>query len=671
MKAKKFLFFILFALLFLSTSSYAATISACASGCDYTTIQGALDVALDGDTIQLSAETYSESNISIGTENITIMGAGMDDTIINGDDAGTVIQFADNMTISNLTITGLADNWGIGVNHNDTDGVTMQYLRIYGTEQSEQRAAKLRNNNLVKNCIFYDLGHALDIQGTNNTLVNNVFYNNNNSSVWVNGTANAVGKNNILLDNAAGFCTIDAGTSMEYDYNNIYNTTGGCDNSRLTETIADSNIAVDPLFIDAANGDFHLKSKAGRYSSSSWVTTDTSTSSCIDAGIPSATDSTYGAFSSEPSPNGSRINMGAYGNTAEASKTYVDTDGDGVADNLDNCADDSNADQADADSDGDGDVCDNCTSTSNADQANSDSDSYGDACDNCASDDNEDQLDTDSDGDGNVCDTDDDDDGVLDAAPDNCPLVANADQVDTDIDGTGDACTDDNDGDGINDDEDNCENVSNADQADNDDDDSGDACDTDDDDDTVSDGNDNCSLIANLDQANNDSDSEGDVCDDDDDNDEDLDVNDNCPFIANADQTDTDADGTGDVCDTDDDGDGVLDTTDNCPLDENADQADTDEDGIGDECDPLDDSVVEEIIEAAEDLDLPDVDVEVTEDEESSTTTVEVEADNEDATVTVNNSCGANITSNNQMNSFAILVTIILFGLVIFRRKSS
>lgn len=73
-------------------------------------------------------------------------------------------------------------------------------------------------------------------------------------------------------------------------------------------------IAKDPCFADAASGDFHLKSTAGRWNGTTWVK-DTVTSPCIDAGESSA------AYANEPSPNGNRVNMGAYGNTSEASKS--------------------------------------------------------------------------------------------------------------------------------------------------------------------------------------------------------------------------------------------------------------------------------------------------------------------------------------------------------------
>jgi parallel beta-helix repeat protein/predicted outer membrane repeat protein len=77
------------------------------------------------------------------------------------------------------------------------------------------------------------------------------------------------------------------------------------------------NIDADPLFADEDANDFHLQSEAGRWDSNSqsWVT-DSNTSPCIDAG------DWMTPVGNEPFPNGGRINMGAYGGTVEASKSY-------------------------------------------------------------------------------------------------------------------------------------------------------------------------------------------------------------------------------------------------------------------------------------------------------------------------------------------------------------
>ena len=248
--------------------------------------------------------------------------------------------------------------------------------------------------------------------------------------------------------------------------------------------------------------------------------------------------------------------------------TIVDTDGDSIADAVDNCPAAANASQADADGDGSGDACDAIT-----------------------------PPDAPADNDG---------DGVADTI-DNCPTTANADQRDTDNDGLGDACDDatvvpppppaDSDGDGIADANDNCPRTANADQLDSDGNGTGDACDVrnppaDADSDGVADGSDNCPSTANADQRDTDGDGAGDACDataPDRDGDGIADASDNCPADANASQLDSDADGIGDACDApapapDTDGDGVANDRDNCPTTANADQLDTDANGVGDAC---------------------------------------------------------------------------------------
>ena len=70
----------------------------------------------------------------------------------------------------------------------------------------------------------------------------------------------------------------------------------------------------DDFFVD---GDYHLRSQAGRWDAASqaWAT-DGVTSLCIDAGDSMA------PIGHEPFPNGGRVNIGAYGGTTEASKSY-------------------------------------------------------------------------------------------------------------------------------------------------------------------------------------------------------------------------------------------------------------------------------------------------------------------------------------------------------------
>lgn len=135
-----------------------------------------------------------------------------------------------------------------------------------------------------------------------------------NTGILNYGPAMPVVKNSIIAGNTTTLqlkgTDVDKNSGQKITYSCLYNTV-------KSDNLSDYGtgcIAKDPCFADAASGDFHLKSAAGRWNGTTWVK-DTVTSPCIDAGEASA------AYANEPSPNGNRTNMGAYGNTAEASKS--------------------------------------------------------------------------------------------------------------------------------------------------------------------------------------------------------------------------------------------------------------------------------------------------------------------------------------------------------------
>jgi len=197
-----------------------------------------------------------------------------------------------------------------------------------------------------------------------------------------------------------------------------------------------------------------------------------------------------------------------------------------------------------------------------------DGDGVADESDNCAELENADQADLDLDSVGDVCDDDDDGDGQQDAE-DNCPLLANPDQRDGDADGEGDLCDADDDADGVPDEDDNCTSLGNARQADADGDGRGEACDDDTDGDTAADDSDNCPAVANPAQEDTDADGIGDACDDDAgsvDTGDDGDVGDG-DDADNGNDDDADSDehgGHSDEADSDEDGDEVPDDDDDC-----------------------------------------------------------------------------------------------------------
>lgn len=135
-----------------------------------------------------------------------------------------------------------------------------------------------------------------------------------NTGILNYGPAMPVVKNSIIAGNTTTLqlkgTDVDKNSGQKITYSCLYNTVK---NDNLSD-YGTGCIAKDPCFADAASGDFHLKSAAGRWNGTTWVK-DTVTSPCIDAGKTSA------AYANEPTPNGNRANMGAYGNTAEASKS--------------------------------------------------------------------------------------------------------------------------------------------------------------------------------------------------------------------------------------------------------------------------------------------------------------------------------------------------------------
>ena len=158
------------------------------------------------------------------------------------------------------------------------------------------------SNVFVRNSTFY---------GGRGVLVNNGTLSISNSIIW--STASTCYRRNTET------------TSFIFGDHNIFYTTGSADIA-ATPSIEFFNLHeyqksfdtewrsvwVDPQLQDEMDFDYHLKSAVGRWSGASWVI-DASTSPAIDFAASSA------PFSNEQSPNGGGANVGAYGNTWQAS----------------------------------------------------------------------------------------------------------------------------------------------------------------------------------------------------------------------------------------------------------------------------------------------------------------------------------------------------------------
>jgi hypothetical protein len=99
----------------------AATYMVCPSGCDYSSIQAAVDAAAAGDTILIGAGTYSE-NLDVD-KGLTLSGAGPELTIIDGNNTERVLwteaypneAAANGITLSGVTVQNGASSDGAGI----------------------------------------------------------------------------------------------------------------------------------------------------------------------------------------------------------------------------------------------------------------------------------------------------------------------------------------------------------------------------------------------------------------------------------------------------------------------------------------------------------------------------------------------------------------------------
>jgi hypothetical protein len=286
------------------------------TGEKYGQIQDAIEYAQSGDVLVAKQGMYI-ANIDFKGKNLIIRSEDPNDpavvasTVIRGSAESPVVTFAGgedaNCVLAGFTIT----NGKTGI-YCSGSSPTITSCRIRAN--SAQAGGGMYNGNnsspTVTNCIF---------SGNSASLMGGGMYNDNSSPVVTNCTfsgnsadfacgavccagGSARLTNCILWGDSPDEMQVYGGTPT-MTYNDIQ---GGF--------TGEGNIDADPLFANAANGNYHLKSEAGRWDSDSqsWVK-DAATSPCLDTGDP-ASD-----WTAELWPHGKHINMGAYGGTAQAS----------------------------------------------------------------------------------------------------------------------------------------------------------------------------------------------------------------------------------------------------------------------------------------------------------------------------------------------------------------
>lgn len=209
------------------------------------------------------------------------------------------------------------------------------YLREDYEDDPDQGINHFQANNSFVNCIFENGIVGIFLRKAQYTTFRNcTFVNSTNLFRFGKNGTGVDQNNNTMIEN----CII-YGVTNQYDTRSLippYSFTytpeaGNSDMDDVTTTFTNfwrgcstlpgtGNISIDPLFGNASGSDYHLKSKTGRWTPSGWVV-DQVHSPCIDSGNPAS------PWQNEPPPNGGQINMGAYGNTAQASKSMSHSKG--------------------------------------------------------------------------------------------------------------------------------------------------------------------------------------------------------------------------------------------------------------------------------------------------------------------------------------------------------
>jgi hypothetical protein len=342
-------------------------------------IQEAIEVASNGDTITVAPGMYAE-NVRFGGKNLAVTSVDPPDTtvvtntIITAAGGGAAVTFSgmesELCVLAGFTIQSGEVYEGGGICGGTTDYHTHATIRSNViAENSAYNGGGIalcdgiiRGNVIRGNTAVWDGGGLYECDGPieDNTIIDNsagdfgggvdrcrgLLVGNEiegNVGTYGGGVSRCYGplRNNLVCQNFGEgiyWCesaiennTIsrNSGTGLVHCDGMILNCIlwGNAGSSQLTECsvpeysciqgwgeLGEGNMDLYPYFVDSVNGDYHL---------SSW-------SPCIDAGDPSS------PCSEEPSPNGDRINMGAYGNTEVATSKSPDTDSDGLPDDWEN-----------------------------------------------------------------------------------------------------------------------------------------------------------------------------------------------------------------------------------------------------------------------------------------------------------------------------------------------
>jgi nitrous oxidase accessory protein len=219
------IFFVLLALLaFVSNACAANTYTVCSSGCNYTSIQAAVNAASDGDTIIVRDGTYTE-NINVD-KRLTIRSEnGSSKTMVGAHtgDNGFAVS-VDWVNISGFTVTNASIN-GIDLNSVSHCNISHNVLRANNHNGIWMNNAtnNIIHNNIVLNTRMYNGIGMLNC--SYNNITGNLLLSNNHNGIWMEDS-----NHNIITQNNASFSILYQGIGML-----------NCNNDNITGNSLSSN----------------------------------------------------------------------------------------------------------------------------------------------------------------------------------------------------------------------------------------------------------------------------------------------------------------------------------------------------------------------------------------------------------------------------------------------
>ncbi|MEJ2126009.1 MAG: NosD domain-containing protein [Candidatus Bathyarchaeota archaeon] len=189
---------------------------------DYETIQEAIDLANNGDTIAVTAGTYNEEWVSVN-KSVSVIGDNQKTVLHYHSSLGFVVT-ADNVHIDGFTVTGSEATQG------------------YGISISGAKGCVITNNQLTENHV----GISVYGNSSGNTVSENIVAHNNRSIELINAHNNMITENNITTGLISGI-SLDESTGNTISKNRISDLADGMGALMLWES-SDNTVTKNLLF---------------------------------------------------------------------------------------------------------------------------------------------------------------------------------------------------------------------------------------------------------------------------------------------------------------------------------------------------------------------------------------------------------------------------------------